>query len=132
MSTSADPQRLSPVRSADAVTAANRLRLVGPDETVASHADGHDRAFGDEERDLQSHALALESHCLRRSVERYVEVLECGGVVEAEHLVALQRAFRAYRPFVFAHDREQNDAAKRRLARAVAAARSQRADASVA
>lgn len=132
MSISADTQRLSPVRSADAATAVNRLRLVGPDETAGSHTDQHDRALRDEERDLQAHALALESHCLRRSAERYVEVLERGGVVEADRVADLQRAFRAYRPFVFDRDREQNDAVRRRLAQAVAAARSRRPDSSVA
>ena len=128
MSTTTSPQ---PTSASDAAGPLPALRLV---ETAAGdeHARHRNRnAFRDEEHDLQGHALALESHCLRRRAERYAHAVERGATLGDEQIDAVLRAFRAYRPFVFAADREQNDAARLRLTRAVRDSRSRSHDVTV-
>jgi hypothetical protein len=137
VSIATSPQQTSPSRRGlDASTGA-ALRLVGPsvDEEHVRHRDRN--AFREEEHELQGHALALESTCLRGRAGRYTDAIDRGAVLTDEQIHAVLRAFRAYRPFVGADVRVLNDAARLRLTRAVAAARSRSAttgatDASVA
>ena len=50
-------------------------------------------------------------------------VLSKNLTISKERVAEIVRAFRAYRPFVFAGDREQNDAAHRRVVATFRAAR---------
>lgn len=131
MSTATSPQQTPVAETTGTTPAGVALRLV--ETTVVEERARHRRrnAFRDEEHDLQGHALALESHCLRRRAERYAQAVERGAALGDERVDAVLRAFRAYRPFVFTADREQNDAARRRLTRAVRDSRSRRHDVAV-
>ena len=136
MSITASTQQTSPSgRGLDAPTGAS-LRLVGSvDDEHSRHRDRN--AFREQEHELQGHALALESTCLRGRAGRYAEAIDRGAVLTDEQIQAVLRAFRAYRPFVTADVRVLNDGARRRLAEAVRTARSRSAttgtqDASVA
>lgn len=129
MSITTSTQQTSPsARGVDASTGAS-LRLVGAsgDDEHSRHRDRN--AFREEEHELQGHALALESTCLRARAGRYAEAIDRGAVLTDEQIHAVLRAFRAYRPFVAADVRALNDTARRRLADAVGAARSRSATA---
>lgn len=105
--------------TASAITSARpALRLV----PAQADGDGAD-AWLDADAVADAEALAVESLCLRRRAEREAAALDRGAPADRERVAEIVRAFRAYRPFLFAGDREQNDAAHRRVVAAFRAAR---------
>lgn len=130
MSITTSSQTTSADTTGAAPTGATLRLVAAPADERARHRSRN--AFRDEEHDLQGHALALESHCLRRQAERYAQAIERGSVLPDEQILSVVRAFRAYRPFLFDADRVQNDAARRRLVQAVSAARPRHDDLAVA